>query len=142
MKKSLSISNYHKMLERLYSMLEVHPEKFKGFEELIAEVENVKNRTIIINFKEIAEKLNRNPEELASFFFKDLSTNGMIDEDTKQLIIFGKFSFERVNMTLKYYIKKHVICPICSSVDTVVIKEGKALFLKCLACGATSSIVD
>ncbi len=142
MKKSLSISNYHKMLERLYSMIEVNPEKFKKAETIIANVENVKNRTIIVNFKEIAERLNRSPQELASFFFKDLSINGMIDESTKQLILFGKFSFERVNMTLKYYIKKYVICPICSSVDTVVIKEGKNFFLKCLACGAISSIVE
>lgn len=142
MKKSLSISSYEKMLERLYSQVKVNPEKFKRFEDPIAEVENIKNRTIIRNFKEIAERLNRKPDELASYFFKDLSINGMIDPNTKQLILFGKFSFERINMSLKFYIRKYVICPICTSVDTVVIKEGKNLFLKCLACGATSSIVE
>jgi len=142
MKKTLSISSYEKMLERLYSTIEVNPEKFKGFEAPVAEVQNIKNRTIITNFKEIAQKLNRKPEELASFFFKDLSINGMIDENTKQLILFGKFTFERINLSLKFYIKKYVVCPICSSVDTTVIKEGKNLFLKCLACGATSSIIE
>jgi len=142
MKKQLSIPTYEKMLERLYSIIEVNPEKFKGFEAPIAEIQNVKNRTIITNFREIASKLNRTPEELASFFFKDLSINGMIDENTKQLILFGKFAFERVNMSLKFYIKKYVVCPICSSVDTVVEKKGKNVFLRCLACGAVSSIIE
>ncbi|MDT7865216.1 MAG: translation initiation factor IF-2 subunit beta, partial [Thermoproteota archaeon] len=100
----------------------------------------VKNRTIITNFKEISEKLNRDKQQLASFFFKEFAVNGMIEDDT--LILFGKFSFEKVNMSLKYYIKKYVLCPICNSNDTMLEKERKNLFLKCLACGAISSIVE
>jgi len=140
MSKTLSISSYEKMLERLYSFVQVKKESITTFEYPIAETVNVKNRTIITNFKYITEKLNRKPEELASFFLKDLAINGMIEDD--KLILFGKFTFERINASLKYYIKKYVICPICKSVDTIVLKERKNEFLKCLACGATSSIVE
>jgi Translation initiation factor 2, beta subunit (eIF-2beta)/eIF-5 N-terminal domain len=142
MKKSLSISSYEKMLDRLYSMVQVKVDKFRRFEQPVAEVINVKNRTIITNFKEIAEKLNRDLEDLASFFFKDLAISGMIEPNTKQLILFGKFTFERINMSLKYYIKKYLLCPVCNSNDTIIVREKKNIFLKCLACGATSSVVE
>lgn len=142
MKKSLSIPTYEKMLDRLYSMIQVKVEKFRRFEQPVAEVAIVKNRTIITNFKDIAEKLNRDLEELARFFYKDLAISGMIDPNTKQLILFGKFTFERINMSLKYYIKKYLLCPVCNSNDTVITREKKNVFLKCLACGAISSIVE
>jgi translation initiation factor 2 subunit 2 len=142
MKKTLSINSYEKMLDRLYLLIQVRVDKFRRFEQPIAEVINVKNRTIITNFKEIAERLNRDLNELARFFYNDLAISGMIDPNTKQLILFGKFTFERINMSLKYYIKKYLLCPICNSNDTVIIREKKNIFLKCLACGATSSIVE
>jgi len=111
MKKTLSINSYEKMLDRLYSLIQVRVDKFRRFEQPIAEVINVKNRTIITNFKEIAERLNRDLNELARFFYNDLAISGMIDPNTKQLILFGKFTFERINMSLKYYIKSIYFAP-------------------------------
>jgi translation initiation factor 2 subunit 2 len=139
-KKQLSIFHYEKMLERALSQIKVRTERSSRFEPPVAIVNNVKNRTIITNFKEISEKLNRDKQQFASFFFKEFAVNGMIEDDT--LVLFGKFSFEKVNMSLKYYIKKYVLCPICNSNDTVLEKERKNIFLKCLACGAISPIVE
>lgn len=137
---NLSISSYEKMLDRLYSSIQVKVNTSRRFEQPIAEILHIKNRTIITNFKEIAEKLNRSLEELARFFYKELAIAGVLDND--KLVLFGRFGFERINMALKYYIKKYVICPICFSIDTIITKEKKNIFLKCLACGATNSIFE
>ncbi len=139
-KKQLSIIHYEKMLERALSQVKFRAERSSRFAFPVAMVNNVKNRTIITNFKEIVEKLNRDKQHLASFFFKEFAVNGIIEDDT--LVLFGKFPFEKVNMSLKYYIKKYVLCPVCNSNDTVIEKERKNIFLKCLACGAISTVLE
>jgi Translation initiation factor 2, beta subunit (eIF-2beta)/eIF-5 N-terminal domain len=139
-KKQLSIIHYEKMLERALSQVKFRAERSSRFVFPVAMVNNVKNRTIITNFKEIVEKLNRDKQHLASFFFKEFAVNGIIEDDT--LVLFGKFPFEKVNMSLKYYIKKYVLCPVCNSNDTVIEKERKNIFLKCLACGAISTVLE
>ncbi len=99
-----------------------------------------KKITMIINFTDISTKLNRDPKHLLKFMSRELATAGSI-EDTRA-IFQGKFSELTVNRLVTIYTNRYVVCPICNSPDTKVLKEGKFNFLICEACGAKSSILE
>jgi translation initiation factor 2 subunit 2 len=99
-----------------------------------------KKITMIINFIDISTKLNRDPKHLLKFMSRELATAGSI-EDTRA-VFQGKFSELTVNRLVTIYTNRYVVCPICKSPDTKVLKEGKFNFLICEACGAKSSILE
>lgn len=95
-------------------------------------------RTIIHNFKEIAEALNRDPRHLLKFLTREMATAATMQES--RIIFQGKFSpitFERL---LQRYMEQFVTCPVCKRPDTKIVKEKRLSFLVCEACGAKSSI--
>ncbi|MEM2896010.1 MAG: translation initiation factor IF-2 subunit beta [Candidatus Bathyarchaeia archaeon] len=98
------------------------------------------NKTIIYNFAEISNKLNRNPSHILKFLSKEMATAGTFDGT--RAVFQGKFSKESISRILNIYCDRHVICPICKRPDTSVKKEDRFLFLVCEACGAKSSIVS
>jgi len=95
-------------------------------------------RTIIHNFKGIAETLNRPPQHLLKFLAKEMATAGVIDDE--RAIFQGKFENETLQHLVERYTKEYVICPICKRPDTKIVKEKRLWFLICEACGAKSSI--
>ena len=97
-----------------------------------------RSRTIIRNFKEIANALNRNPQHLMKFFSNEMATAGNLEET--RATFQGKFRNDTFEHLLKTYIDNFVICPVCKRPDTRVVKEKRFSFLKCEACGAKSSV--
>jgi translation initiation factor 2 subunit 2 len=95
-------------------------------------------RTIIHNFKEIAEALNRDPRHLLKFLTREMATAATMQES--RVIFQGKFSRETFERLLQRYMEQFVICPVCKRPDTKVVKEKRLSFLLCEACGAKSSI--
>lgn len=95
-------------------------------------------RTIIHNFKEIAEALNRDPRHLLKFLTREMATAATMEES--RVIFQGKFSRETFERLLQRYMEQFVICPVCKRPDTKVVKEKRLSFLVCEACGAKSSI--
>jgi translation initiation factor 2 subunit 2 len=136
----LSISSYEAMLDRVYSSVNVKPERHTRYEipKLISYNEG--GKTIITNFKQACEKLNRKPEELAKFLYKELGAGGNIDNE--RLILTGRFENEQINTELNLYYKRYVICPVCGTPDTTLIKQKKIVYMKCLACGAESPVPE
>jgi len=92
------------------------------------------NRTIISNFKQIADTLGRPPEHLLKYLQKELATPGEIKP--KGLILGSKVAASMVNSKIRDYANKYVLCPECGKPDTKLIEQGKAYLLKCTACGA------
>lgn len=95
-------------------------------------------RTIIHNFKEIAEALNRDPQHLLKFLTREMATAATMQES--RVIFQGKFSRETFERLLQIYMEQFVICPVCKRPDTKIVKEKRLSFLVCEACGAKSSI--
>jgi translation initiation factor 2 subunit 2 len=95
-------------------------------------------RTIIYNFKEIADLLNRDPQHIMKFLSKETATAATLQES--RAIFKGKFSQDTLQRLLQRYLEAFVVCPVCKRPDTKVVKEKRLSFLVCEACGAKSSI--
>ena len=95
-------------------------------------------RTIIHNFKEIAEALNRDPRHLLKFLTREMATAATMQES--RIIFQGKFSRTTFERLLQRYMEQFVTCPVCKRPDTKIVKEKRLSFLVCEACGAKSSI--
>jgi translation initiation factor 2 subunit 2 len=135
---SESIFNYESMLEDAYSRLKVKPKSTGRFEIPHPRVEVAGKRTIILNFKQIAEAMNRDERELANYLVKELGTAPSFEGDN--LILQGRFSQQSIERAINVYVRDYVICPVCKRPDTTLVKEKRFLFLVCQACGARSSV--
>ncbi|MFX1295773.1 MAG: translation initiation factor IF-2 subunit beta [Promethearchaeota archaeon] len=96
------------------------------------------HKTSILNFKEIADLLNRKPNHIMKFFLRELATRGNF-EGTRATFI-GRFGQLTLKSLMKRYTNKFVTCQFCGKPDTRIVREGKFLFLQCQACGAKESI--
>jgi len=97
------------------------------------------NRTILSNFLQIANVLNRPPEHLLKFILKELAAPGEIKK-SGSVIIGTKVSASRINEKIKEYANTFVLCSECGKPDTKIEKEKNFLFIKCQACGARHPI--
>lgn len=97
------------------------------------------NRTILRNFSEIARSLNRDPRHVLMKVAKELGTAMTLDPEGRA-IIFGKKDMASIKNVINYYIKLYVLCPVCGSPDTKLVKERKITFIVCEACGARTPI--
>ncbi|RLF50771.1 MAG: translation initiation factor IF-2 subunit beta [Thermoplasmata archaeon] len=92
------------------------------------------NTTILKNLGEIADKLNREIEQIFSYLLKELGTAGELDGE--RAIFQGKIPETRVQERIEKYVKRFVLCRECGRPDTKLIKRNRTLMLKCEACGA------
>jgi len=125
---------YFKLLERAYSIITPKVQRRQEIPRL--KVQILPKRTIILNFKEIAERLNRDPAHIAKFFLKELAVPGHIEGD--QFVIYAERSQKILEAVYERYIKFYVVCPVCNSIDTILERQGRIYLLKCTACGATT----
>ena len=96
------------------------------------------NKTIISNFIQIANTLNRNPKHMLKYVLKELATPGEIIEN--RVIIGSKVSAARINEKIDNYCDEYVYCKECGKPETTMSKEGDVYIFKCQACGARSSL--
>ncbi len=95
-------------------------------------------RTIISNFKEIADVLDRDPQHILKFLTLEMATAATYHES--RAIFQGKFQQDSFERLLQRYMDSFVVCPVCKRPDTKIVKEKRLSFLVCNACGAKSSI--
>ncbi len=95
-------------------------------------------RTVIFNFKEIADALDRDPQHLLKYLSGEMATAATIQG--ARAIFQGKFSEDTFQRLIQRYLETFVTCTVCSSPDTKVVKEKRLSFIVCQACGARSSI--
>jgi len=133
------LEEYIKYLDRARASI---PKRvFDQYERFVlkkVETYNEGNRTIVQNFKEIADLLGRDPNHLLKYMNRELATRGNIQGG--RAIFIGKFNDFLLNSVIKRYAEKYVICPVCNRPDTRLVKEGKFLFIQCDACGAKESL--
>ena len=95
-------------------------------------------RTVIFNFKEIADALDRDPLHLLKFLSGEMATSATMQGN--RVIFQGKFQEDTFGRLMQRYLETFVVCPVCKRPDTKVVKEKRLSFLVCQACGARSSI--
>ncbi len=130
--------DYLPLLERALKQVPKHKVRSERFEIPRAMVTIIGSRTVIQNYREICDILRRSPRHVARFLLRELATAGNIEGD--MLILQGRFQANTINRLIKVYTKSYVLCPICGSPDTRLVKERRLLFLICEACGAISSV--
>jgi len=134
----MSEEKYKKLLEKALSQLPPKAEKRERFElpELSSSISG--NRTILHNFADICNRLNRDKNHFLKFLVGELATSGNIDG--AQASFQGNFNYRIFRKLLDRYMQEYVFCPICHQPDTAIVKKGRFYHLVCEACGATSSL--
>jgi len=95
-------------------------------------------RTVIFNFREVAQALDRDPQHLLKYLSGEMATAATIQGS--RVIFQGKFSEDTFLRLIQRYQETFVVCPVCHLPDTKVVKEKRFSFIVCEACGARSSI--
>ncbi|MFH1649408.1 MAG: translation initiation factor IF-2 subunit beta [Candidatus Woesearchaeota archaeon] len=96
------------------------------------------NKTLITNFEQITQTLNRPAQHFMKFILKELATKG---EMRKQAAIFNaKIPASKINEKIQKYADLYVFCKECGKPDSKLLKEQGFLFVRCQACGAKYSV--
>jgi translation initiation factor 2 subunit 2 len=130
--------DYEELLKRARSQIPEVVSKRERLELPRINLSVIGMRTIIHNFKEIAEVLNRDPQHLLKYLTREIATAATMQES--RVIFQGKFSRETMKRLMQRYMESFVICPVCKRPDTKIVKEKRLSFLVCEACGAKSSV--
>lgn len=97
------------------------------------------NATIISNFHQMADTLDRPMTHISKYLSKQLAAKTVIKKE--QYLVFNtKLSASKVNEKIADYANKYVICPSCGKPETEIIRKGQVLALKCNACGEQNAI--
>ncbi len=126
--------DYEKLLKRAIEALPKDIVIKDRFQMPKGEVFYEGNTTILKNLGEIADKLNREKQQIFSYLLKELGTAGEIDGE--RAIFQGKLQENRVQERIEKYVKRYVLCRECGRPDTKLIRKNRTLMLKCEACGA------
>ncbi len=116
--------------EELPEILESH----NRFEVPSAKVNQLGKKTIVTNFGDICDRLNRDRDVVAKYLLHELGTAGSRSEG--RITLNGSFQAQDVNAAIAKYVESFVMCKVCHLPDTQLLKEGKLTFIRCEACGA------
>jgi translation initiation factor 2 subunit 2 len=134
----MSEEEYNKLLEKALLQLPPKTEKRERFELPSPSSSISGNRTILHNFAEICNRVNRDKTHFLKFLAGELATSGSIEG--AQAIFQGNFEYRIFRKLFDRYIQEYVFCPICHQPDTNIVKKGRFYHLVCEACGASSSL--
>jgi len=130
--------NYDELLKRARSQIPEVGVKSERLEIPRLQYARIGMRTVIYNFKEAAEALDRDPQHLLKFLTGEMATAATVQGS--RVIFQGKFSEDTFVRLIQRYQESYVTCPICKRPDTKIVKDKRLSFLVCQACGAKSSI--
>lgn len=97
-------------------------------------------KTHVVNFKEIAEVLDRDLRLIATYLSKKLGAPYIITEKERKLILSRRIKPELVRSRLETFVNTYVVCPLCKRPDSALVKFRRGLLLKCKACGAETPV--
>ena len=94
--------------------------------------------TIVRNFADIVDMINRDPKHVTKFLMKELGIGVSID--SRRLIINRKVTYEKVKEKISQYMESYVRCYECRAPETEIQRVGRVDVLVCKACGAQHPI--
>ncbi len=126
--------DYEHLLERARSKL---PEKIITHERFkIPDVDVfIEGKTTVLrNFEDIVNAVNRDTQQVLAYLLRELGTAGTIDG--RRAVFKGRVTPSQIDDRIKGYIETYVLCSECKRPDTRIEKEGRITILTCEACGA------
>jgi translation initiation factor 2 subunit 2 len=130
--------DYEGLLKRARSQLPEVGVKSERLEIPRLHYARIGMRTVIYNFKEVADSVDRDPQHMLKFLTGEMATAATVQGS--RVIFQGKFSEDTFQRLIQRYLESYVVCPVCKRPDTKIVKEKRLSFLVCQACGAKSSI--
>ncbi len=130
--------DYEEMLDRGIEEtpdIEDGSERFDGPDPEVRQEGNV---TVVENFQDLCNNLDRDADHLMKFLQNELGTSGHIDESGRARLT-GEFGSSRMADAVEAYTETYVRCPECGLPDTRLEREQGAVLLRCEACGARST---
>lgn len=132
------VLDYNKLLDRLYEKL---PAKTTApaieIPQLV--IAHIGFQTQIRNFKDVCDRIRREPRICMRYFLKELAARGAID-DSGVFTIYSRVSSQTVSVLFKRFLMTYVRCSTCGSLHTVLKRQGKVWIIQCLACGAETPV--
>src|SRR2546426_7316300 len=120
---TLSMNDYDGLLDRALSKITQSTGTGERFELPIAMVQIIGARTIVVNFADVVDRLNRDPHHVLKYLAKEMATAGSFEAGKGYFQ--GKFSQQNVNRLIEVYTSRLVICPVCKRPDTKVEKRER-----------------
>jgi len=133
-------SEYLKLLDHALSQLPADVMSHERFVIPEAQAFTEGNKTLIKNFKQLAEKCVRDPHHFLKYLVNEVGTAGSYDDQAGRATFTGVFTRKLIFDTIDKYVKEFVICKTCGRPDTQINKEGRQAVLLCQACGSTRAI--
>ena len=130
--------DYEEMLDRA---MEMKPEAVASddrFEIPEADILMLGSKTMIRNFSEICKTIRRDPKHFMKYLSKELAAPAALDGS--RLVINSKVLPALLKKKIESYYNEYLYCPQCGKPDTVLVKEGSYMFLKCEACGSKKPV--
>ena len=128
------MKDYEKLLERAQKKLPKKVKKKERFEIPKVQGRIEGNKTLIVNFIQIASEFHREPKQILKYLQRELATPGNIDG--QRIILGRKLKSEIINQKIRKYAEEFVLCKDCKRPDTQIIKEDRISMIKCTACGS------
>ncbi len=125
---------YEKLLEKAYNELPEKVKEHRRFEipQISAIIQG--KVTVVHNLGEVAKLINRPPEMLVKYLFRELGTAGSLEG--QMLIMKGQFRQQQIQEKFEAFLAQYVLCPECGRPDTKIVKEDRFTLLRCEACGS------
>lgn len=130
--------NYENLFKRARSQIPEVSSKRERLELPHLSYSVIGMRTMIHNFREIAEALNRDPQHMLKYLSGEMATAAAMQES--RAVFQGKFPRNTLERLLQRYLEVFVVCPVCKRPDTKIVREKRLSFLLCEACGAKSAV--
>ncbi len=127
-------SDYESLLERAREKL---PEKIithERFKIPDADVFIEGKTTVLRNFEDIVNAINRDTQQVLAYLLRELGTAGTIDG--RRAVFKGRVTPPQIEDRIQGYIDTYVLCSECKRPDTRIEKDGRITILVCDACGA------
>ena len=132
------------LINRAYIQLKKEQKQKKTFIKL--EISNHNRKSYITNFIEFSESINREPEHIRKFLSKDMNVDvsftkeDNFNDDISGLKFNNMFKSLQIMNSITNYMKQYVLCELCKSGLTEIIKIDRINYLKCNGCKANKAI--
>jgi len=137
--------HYDELLGRVFGILrEKNPalsEKTKTIIKPPQVLREGTKKTVFVNLMEICNAMHRSHEHVTQYLMAELGTSGTLDGQNR-LIIKGRFLPKVFEGVLRHYFIDYVICQMCKSSDTKLVKDPKTRLNSCVCqvCGSSRSV--
>ncbi len=135
----MTSDDYEHLLDNIYAKLPEKTASTERFEIPRFDFFSEGNKTIIKNFKAVADKIRRDPAILSKYLSKELAVP--VEIAGERLILQRKLIGDMVNTKLSDFVSRYVICKECNRPDTHIEEAGHGIRqLVCESCGARKAI--